>query len=83
MILSISGRELLWNENIVWFWKTVPSGETEPWTTVGLIISGDSKPTRYVIHHWSDWTSVSSTAPAQNPCGPYWSDVGTQLRIIW
>jgi hypothetical protein len=75
-------KKLLWMEKTVVFWKTVPMGEAEPWTTLGRIIVGESKPTKKVIHHWLDWRAVLSTAPAQKGCGPYWPNTGTQLRMI-
>ncbi len=70
-------------ENVVWLAKIVPIGEADPWTAEVLIRLGESYPTKNVIHHWFDWTFVLSTAPAQKPWGPNWSDVGIQLNIIW
>ena len=73
---------LPWMEKRVWLAKIVPTGKAEPWTPVVRIRFGESKPTKNVIYHWSDWTFVLSTAPAQKPCGPYWFAVGIKVRTM-
>ena len=57
-------------------------GDAEPWTRIGGCKFGAMKPTKNVMHHGTDWTPVLSTAPAQNPCGPYWLDDGVHNRLI-
>jgi hypothetical protein len=68
---------------MLWFEKTVPTGEADPWTNNGVCKSGEVKPTKKVIHHGSDCTLVLSTAAAQKPCGPYWLAVGVNWSVIW
>lgn len=73
---------LLWMEKILWLDKTVLRGDAELWTNVGFCRLGAVNPTKKVIHHGSDCTPASSTAPAQNPCGPYWLAVGVHSRVM-